>query len=409
MQVACASVLLVCFSLTALSIGYGFRGLSYLGHPLGGDFLNWYVVGKILDEHPRGQLYDIQLQNRLQHDILPAFDKNLTLVYANAPWLALLFQPLARLPYIWAYLVWLVISAALFLAGMALIWPRGPPFDGLRVSALLISASFFPFAFECWFGGQLSVIAFFALALCIRFQQIHQNFASGAALGLCTYKPTLLLLIVPMLVFGRRFRTLLGFTVVTLILVWISILAVGFSGLAAYVQTLMLYGRIVADSESVQRLFKYVDLNSFLRLLYGGPSPAATASFFLLAGTAFACLASAWIRSTPRNRDSNDLLWAMTVAGTLIINVYVPIYDSILIVLSAVLMAGYLYRARLDTAADKSVRRKFHVSLMVLYVVAVVTQYLVPLIRVQLATLNLAALGALAFQLWMTRPRWELE
>jgi hypothetical protein len=411
-QVACASILVVCFLLTSLSAGYGFRGLSFLGHEPGGDFLAWFVVGKILDEHPHRQLYDIRLQNRLQHDILPTFDRDLVLVYANAPWLAVLFQPLARLPYIWAYILWLFISAALFIGGMALIWPRGPPFDEMRVSALLISASFFPFAFECWFGGQLSIIGFCALALCIRCQQIDRLFASGAALALCTYKPTLLLLILPMLVLGRRFRTLLGFLVALLALGWISFLAIGLAGLAGYVQTLMLYGRIVASSGSAQRLFKYVDLNTFLRILYGGPAPVAKASFIILGGTAFACLAGAWIRSTPRHRDSNDLLWSMTIASTLVINVYVPIYDSTLILLSAVLIAGPLYRNRQDTPADKSIRRRFHVSLMALYAVAFITQYMVPLIRVQLITLNLAALGAMAFRLWATtsgEPQCEVK
>ncbi len=399
-KVACASILLVSLVVAGLSVGYGFRGVSVFGHELGGDFLQFYVEGKILNDHPHEQLYDLQLQQRLQHDLRQRWDPDLVLAYANAPWLAILFQPIARLPYIWAYILWLAISAALYIGGLVLIWPRGEPFDRLQGTALLISLSFFPFAFECWFGGQLSVIGFFALAWCIRLQRLDRFFASGAALALCTYKPTLLLLVLPMLAIGRRFRTLLGFLVAALVLGWISLLTIGVSGCAAYIQTLRLYGRIVAsDYGSTQQLSKYIDLNAFLRLLFGGPSPIAAAIFVVVGGTALVYLAAAWWRSDPRNRVSDHFLWAMTIASTLVLNAYVPIYDSVLVVLSAVLMAGALYGADQGSPGKRNLQR-FQVSLMALYLTAFVTQYLARLVHVQLLTLNAAALGAMAFRLW---------
>ncbi len=70
-QVACVSILLVSLIITSISVGYGFRDIPVFGHELGGDFLAWYVAGKILNDHPHEQLYDLQLQQRLQHDLLP--------------------------------------------------------------------------------------------------------------------------------------------------------------------------------------------------------------------------------------------------------------------------------------------------------------------------------------------------
>jgi hypothetical protein len=408
-QVACVSILLVCLFLTSLSVGYGFRGLPAFGHEVGGDFLQFYVAGSILNGHPHEQLYDLQLQHRLQHALRPRWRQDLVLVYAQAPWLAILFQPIAYLPYIWAYILWLAISAGLYIGGLVLIWPRGEPFDRLRVTALLISVSFFPFAFECWFGGQLSVIGFFALALCIRCQQLERLFASGAALALCTYKPTLLLLVLPMLAAGRRLWTLLGFMAGVFILGWISVLTIGVSGCAGYIKTLRLYGQIATgDDGSIQQLVKYIDMNTSLRLLFGGPSPIAVAIFVVLGGTILVCLVAAWVRSDPENRVSENLLWAMTIAWTLVINAYVPIYDSILIVLSAVLMAGMLYGAK-QGALSKSNLQRFHISLMMLYLIAFVTQYLARLIRVQLITLNVTALGVMAFRLWWITRRKTVD
>ncbi len=44
--------------------------LRVFGHELGGAFPAWYVAG-IRCDHPHEQLYDLQLQQRLQHDLLP--------------------------------------------------------------------------------------------------------------------------------------------------------------------------------------------------------------------------------------------------------------------------------------------------------------------------------------------------
>jgi hypothetical protein len=403
-QVACGAILLISVVLTGVSVVLGFRDAPFLGHEPGGDFLQFYVAGKILNEHPHTQLYDLRLQHRLQHELRPRWGQDTMLVMANAPFLAVLFQPLARLPYLWAYVAWLAISAALYVGGLVLIWPRGEPFDKLWPTALLISLSFFPFAFECWFGGQLSVIGFFALALGIRCQRLERPVLSGAALAVCAYKPTLLLLLVPMLAIGRRFRTLAGFAGSVCVLAGISFVTVGASGLEAYVQTLRLYGRVVASGGSTQQLFKYIDVNTFVRILFGGPTVVGTIVAVAVGGTILVCLAYAWSSSDRLNRASENVLWAATIAWTLVANVYVPIYDGTMVVLSGLLLAAVLYGTK-PTPLRVSELRRFHVSLVGLYVVAIVSQYAAPAIRVQLMTLGVAGLGATAFQLWRRYSR----
>lgn len=398
-RTACLSVLAASLVLTGVSIVYGSRGQTVFGHELGGDFAQFYVAGKILNEYPHDRVYDIQLQHRLQHELLPGWDPSATLVYASAPFLALLFQPLAELPYVWAYVMWLLFSCVLYVAGLILVWRRGDVFDGLRTTVLIIALSFFPFAFECWFGGQLSVVGFFALALCMKCRQLEQPVISGLALAACTYKPTLLAVILPMLFIGRRFRMLLGFSVGTLTLAGVSFLAVGYNGCAAYLETLRLYARVAAGDGSVQQLFKYVDINSFVRQLLGGGSPVSLVISLALSGVIFAYLAYAWWRSPAYNKTAADLLWAATIAWTLVLNAYVPIYDTILVVLSALLTAGVLRGAKQESWVRAELHN-LHFLLLLLYVTACLTQYLVPLIRLQLMTLVLIALGLIELRLW---------
>jgi hypothetical protein len=397
-QVACVPVVLACFLLTGLSLGFGFRGLPVFGHYLGGDFLAWYIAGTILNEHSPEQLYDIPLEHRLQRDIRPALGEDLTLVYANAPWLAMMFRPVARLPYIWAYILWLSVSGVLYIGGLSIIWPRGEPFNGLFPTVLLVAVSFFPFAFECWFGGQLSIIAFFSLALCIRSLRTGHCFGSGAALALCTYKPSLLLMLLPMLIVGRRYRMLAGFAAGSSILACVSFLGVGYLGFVGYSHALEFYTRTVASAGSSQNLLKYVDMNTLVRLLFGRASLLTNSILVVAAGFAIISVGRAWRLTNPMDRESESLLWATAIASTLVVNVYVPIYDCILIVLTAVLMARVLY-GRPESARAAAVRR-FHVSLLALWLIAFVTQYLAAFLHIQLITFCLAALGVQAFQLW---------
>ena len=53
--------------LCGLSIFYGFRGETFMGRPLGGDFVAFYVTGRILNEFQPSQIYDLDLEVKLQH------------------------------------------------------------------------------------------------------------------------------------------------------------------------------------------------------------------------------------------------------------------------------------------------------------------------------------------------------
>lgn len=402
-QVACASILAIALLLAGLSVGFGFRDRPIFGHEVGGDFLAWYVAGTILNEHSHARLYDLALEHQLQHQIRKRWANDLLLAYANAPWLAVLFQPLARLPYIWAYIAWLIISALLYVVGLELIWPRGEPFDGFRATYRLIALSFFPFSFECWFGGQLAAIGFFAISVCLFLIRRRHQYSAGAVLGLCTYKPTLLLLLLPMLMVGRRYRALFGFCMSSGILVMGSAMTVGYQGLAGYIQTLMLYGRVVSSGGSTQQLAKYVDLNAFMRLVLGGPTLAGFAAFACLALATIAGLGWAWLRSDQCDESSEGLLWAITLGWTLLINGYVPIYDSVLIVPCAVMIASMLY-SRMSLPHPRP-RTTFQLTLVFIYLTAFATQSFASEFHVQVMTFGLGALSAIASLLWVGEQR----
>ena len=373
-------VFLLSFSTTA-------GGRTVFGPHLGADFAAFYVAGKIFNSHSPEQVYDAQLQDRLYREQFPDAPPDSHLPYVNAPFFILPFTLLARLPYAWAYFFWVVISLALFLGGFALLWRtlEGFPADAW-LTTLLLALSFMPFLVECLAGGQTSAFGFFCLAGAISSERRGKLFVSGLVLSLCSYKPTLLLLILPMLVISRRFTTLLGFVAGCGLLTIASLLAVGWQGCAGFINTLLYFTNASTRAASGLRSWKYVDVNSFFRLLLGEHVYlrwTLTAAAFVL-GLPF--LVRMWWQ-----RDSSDrnIVWAITIASTLVLNLYVGIYDSTLVVLSALLVTEFLYRQGDELPVS------YRFMLVLLYVVPWITQPIARLTGIQLLTI---VLGLFAIQ-----------
>ena len=112
--------------LCAVSVMLGFEGRTFLGRPLGGDFVEFYTVGKILNNYAPARIYDLKLAVGLQHAALPGMPDTQMLVFGQAPFIGWLFRPFALLPYAWAYVAWLVFSAALYIAALSILFPGAP-------------------------------------------------------------------------------------------------------------------------------------------------------------------------------------------------------------------------------------------------------------------------------------------
>src|SRR5207249_1700600 len=140
------AVLVVSLALLAISLATARDGRTIFGSLLGGDYAGFYVAGKILNEFPSDRLYDRSLQSRLFHELMPAARPEESLPFANPPFIAMLFRPLALLPYRWSYVAWLIVSAVLYVAG---VWMLRLPAE-----TFWLALSFEPLIMEGWIGGQ---------------------------------------------------------------------------------------------------------------------------------------------------------------------------------------------------------------------------------------------------------------
>lgn len=297
------------------------------------DFPAFYNAGLILNEYPRGALYDQELQQQLYKKIAPTIPEGKYLFFAYTPFFAFLFSPLALLPYTWAFICWIVISLGLFAAGFTLVWHSSGLPRSQKVSGFLIAISFLPFFAWCLLAGQTSAFGFFWLALAVYLDRTNRPFLSGMSLALLLYKPPLLLLLLPMLVITARWRSLAGFVVSGGSLAVASLAAIGFSGVPAYREMLARFsvlkvtGRVKTGQE--------IDAFSFFLSLMPSHHRIAIALFAAFAILSVVLLVRAW-RQRPRDA------WAISIAWTPVLNFYVLLYDATLLIVSVALTVGSL-------------------------------------------------------------------
>ncbi len=374
------------------------------GKNLGEDFAGFYYAGKILNGPTPERLYDPATQDEAYYEILPTLrpQENLpgkNLPYVHPPIVAFVFRPLAQLPYPAAYAVWLVISASLYVSGLAVTWrlvPSIPPGD--RAIAFLLALVFEPFLMECWLGGQLSAAAFLCMSLAFYLQQSGKPFLSGLALGLLLYKPTLVFLLLCMLLVARQWWTLLGVSVTGLTLGLVSLLAVGPSLCFTYIDALRGFTGTATGPGLDLKNFKFIDLNFFFRNLFGGPTTLGKVLVPLIAVVPLVLLFKSWWNMDRGPESRRRLVWAGTVTWTMVINVYMGVYDMILVVPALLWTADVFY------GPESRVVEFFSPFKLLVFLVAVlcwITQPIAKLTGIQMITPVLFALAA--FQLHLSR------
>jgi hypothetical protein len=382
--------------LCGASVVLGFEGRTFLGRPLGGDFVEFYTIGKILNQYAPARVYDLQLATSLQHTSLPSMPETQMLVFGQAPFIASLFRPFALLPFAWAYVAWLGFSAGLYGAGLALLFGTLRLNAENRTTGFLLALSSTPFLFETWIGGQMSVVVFFIWAMffwCLENdRRVIAGFGAGFVLALCLFKPTLVALPALMLVVGRRWRVVGGFAAGTVAMALASVATVGLDGCRAWFGALAMNANIVAGNRAEKmaeawHLAKYVDLLAFFHLLLPNQATVGTIVASSVAVVSVSWLGLAWWKSD----GSDKLLWAATLCFTLVVNPYAPIYDAILVAAALALVA-----------ADRQLRQprlgetELAGWLLLLYLVPWVTQSFAEFLHLQLLTVALAG-----FTIWL--------
>ena len=353
------------------------------------DFVYFYGTGSIAADRSVCDVYNFPLQLEVFNKILPLHDGT----YGPSPYppfVSLFFRQFARMPFNYAYLLWVCISISLYAAGLALALRNFFPARRLEESLIVCFAlSFYPFVFNTLFNGQLSCVAFFAVTIALSNENEGRPFRSGLALAALAYKPTLLLLAIPMLLLTRRFRTFMGFVAGASGLVCLSTIFAGPRVWEAYLQFLNSFAHVSGlYGQSSLRLWKFIDLNSFSYAIAGGRTLAGLLILASISTVSAVCLAALLWNSAKGNQPERYLAWAATLTWSMLLNVYYPIYDSILITISIMLSIA----AAREMNCNRCTKGLTGLALLV-FGTSWITESVAKAFGVQLLTLSILALG----------------
>jgi hypothetical protein len=373
------------------------------------DFVYFYGIGRVASRYPLSRLYDYPLVLSVTNEVYTF--KNLVWgPNPYPPFVGLFFALFARLSFMQAYIVWMATSLALYLAGIAVTLKgvfRGEP---LKTSLVFCFAlGFYPFFICTLKNGQLSSLALCAFAMAIFLERNDNPFLGGLALSFVAYKPTLLLLLLPMLLLTRRFRMLGGFVAGGIALLVVTTLVGGTEIWPAYAHSLAFFrGFIESHGQSSLQLWEYVDFNSLSYAVPGGRSTAALAILATLSLAAAAALTAMLWRSAKLERPAQDLAWAGTITWALLLNLYVPVWDSTLAVVALILTL----RALLELGLGKFAGRLLVLALLMFAVswnlIAESNRHGSQLLTILLFVLGVAQLFLLRGVTGSGEPRKEL-
>jgi hypothetical protein len=195
-----------------------------------------------------------------------------------------------------------------------------------------------------------------------------------------------------MLFIMRRFKTLLGLAIGGIAWVLLATLIEGSGVWSGYVTMMHDFGRDSAalNASSLLRVWKYVDLSAFSLLIPGGRSWLGLSFILGCACLAAFFLVRVWWKSNGVEKPATTLAWAGTLTWTLLLNIYVPIYDSILVIPSIVATMGLL-----KDAPDQIFRRMVILLALAIFAASWVTEAVAQAAGLQILTVLFAALGIL--------------
>ena len=368
------------------------------------DFISYYTAARMIQDGQGSVLYDLDRQSRYQEHILKSLESSFRfqdglLAYNHPPFEIVWYLPLARLNYLSAYSVWVLVSLSCFIAGVwFLVRSPGEPWT-VATLPVLGSLAFFP-VFIALLQGQDSATLFLFWVLAYQKMKQGREVWSGFWLSLMLQKFQILIPTLFILVLKRRGRILAGFLAGSVLLLFVSLVLVGFSGLESYLRLL------VEMSGWIERKGIYpAQMHNLRGQFYAWFYPTspllansltATASLVMLA-----LLWTAWKGKWDVNAQGFDLKFSLLVTIGVLVSPHLNFHD-----LAVLLLPGLILQRAWRGIESRSVRAWLRVSLWTVgFPVMLTTLMIFAQVPIQISVWGIIAISVLL--LWCLKHPTE--
>jgi hypothetical protein len=158
---------------------------------------------------------------------------------------------------------------------------------------------------------------------------------------------------------------------------------------SAYIEFLNRFAHVAGlYGQSSLRLWQFDDLNSFSHAVAGGRTAVGLVILGSISAASALCLGTLLWKSGKGSPPARYLAWAITLTWSTLLNLYFPIYDTILIVISIVISIA----AARELNRLRCTRRVTGLALLV-FGTAWITESIAKAYGIQLLTLSILALG----------------
>ena len=302
------------------------------------DFSVTYIGSRMVYLRMGAGVYDLAEQEKLKKSLLPDAQP---LIFEHPPFEALLLAPLGALPYKTAYLIWGLINVVIWLSLAHLLRPYATvPRDD--AAYLLLWLMFLPL-WAALFEGQSSLVMFLLYALTFIELRSGRELRAGAVFGLALFKFQFAIPFVLILLLQRRWKFVQGFLGTTSGLGLLSLLAVGWQGVLAYIH-LILAIATHPESASYGNAIGMATVGGFVHPLLGQTLGHAAASLFI-AGISIGLLiltAYKWSKTgLASDARKFDLMFAAAVVVSLTTSLHMFTPDLSPLLLAMLLVVRY--------------------------------------------------------------------
>ena len=280
------------------------------------DFASFYAAGRLANRGEAARAYDPAAHRAMEFQVVaPGVEEKR---FLNPPVFLLICGPLARLPYLAAFVLFEVVSFAVWLALATRIAGGGAP--------ATMALACIPSVWWALGWGQnsfLSAALMSAGTLLVR----RRPLLAGAAFGALCFKPHFGILVPVALIAGRHWRAVLGAALSVGALCGLSVACFGAAAWRAFL-AMALHARTTVETGI--ELSGHIDTGGALRLLgaQAGTSWIVQAAVTALAAT---CVARLWARTTESSDESRQAAAnAGLIAGTLAAMPFVLFYDLVM-------------------------------------------------------------------------------
>jgi len=300
------------------------------------DYIANYTGPSMVVQGQGRLVYDLDAQTRWQTMLLyPRHAGAGLLPFRYPPTILPILLPFALVPLLPSYALWLAFSLAIALACCLLLQSHLRLDWQNRGTLLLAFLSFYPLSMHLW-QGQTALLLLLGFTLAYVAWRGGMELWAGVALALCSVKPTLLILLLLVLLWKRRWRTLAGLAGGAAALALPTLPLVGLRGWWGFVELTVsslgwndIYGNFPVTMHN-WRAFT-------LRLL--GPGTAGTVLLAILSLLSLAALVWAWRGPWSPDQPRFPRQIALTLLLTLLTSPHLNLHDLVLWLLAGALIA----------------------------------------------------------------------